>query len=101
MELKRIQHFDYLISKRYGDGINGPKAFDLNDIDRPFDFDDYHSEDDDEHMKKPPKDADGKIINQQPLYDKFVDVDVRLSHNEEITRAKVTGRTIFDNGQTS
>ena len=28
-------------------------------------------------------------------------MDVRLSHNDEITRAKVTGRTVFDNGQTS
>ena len=42
-------------------------------------------------MEKRPKDADGKAINQQPIYDKFIDVDVRMSHNEEITSAKVTG----------
>ena len=52
-------------------------------------------------MAKTPRDADGNAINQQPIYDKFIDVDVRLAHDNEITRAKVTGRTVFDNGQTS
>ena len=55
VELKKIQHFDYLITKKYGDGTNGPKAFDMNEIDQPFDFDDYHSESDDEHIKKHPR----------------------------------------------
>ena len=52
-------------------------------------------------MAKTPRDADDNAINQQPVYDKFIDVDVRLSHTNEITRAKVTGQTVFDNGQTS
>ena len=52
-------------------------------------------------MNKTPKDANGQIFNQQPIHDRFIDVDVRLSHNNEVTRAKVTGRTVFDNGQTS
>ena len=73
----------------------------MDEIDQPFNFDDYHSESDDEFMEKIPKDADGQAINQQPVYNKFLDVDVRLSQNDVLTRAKVTGLTVFDNGQTS
>ena len=96
VELRKIQHFDHVITKKYGDGIHGPQAFDMDEINAPLDFDDYRSESEDNHMEKRPKDADGKNINN-----KFIDVDVRMLHNEEITRAKVTGRTVFDNGQTS
>ena len=91
-----------MITKKYGDGISGPKEFELVDTVRPFDFDDYENEsDDDEPMTKESCDIAGRVINQQPVYDKFIDVDVRLSHNDELTRARVTGRTVFDNGQTS
>ena len=101
VEPKKLQNFDYLITKKYGDSISGPKDFEMAETVRPLDFDDYNNESDDEPMTKTPKDANGQALNQQPVYDRFIDANVRLSHNDELTRARVTGRTVFDNGQTS
>ena len=44
VELKKLQNFDYLITKTYGDGISGPKACEMDETDQPLDFDGYHSE---------------------------------------------------------
>ena len=102
VELKKLQNFDYMITNKYGDGISGPKHFDIADTIQPLDFDDYENgSDKEELMTKESFDSSGQAINQQPIYDKLIDANVRLSHNDEIMRAKVRGRTVFDNRKTS
>ena len=39
------------------------------------------------------------LINQQPLYDKFVKAEVRMPHNGGMKKGKVVGRTIADDGR--
>ena len=51
-------------------------------------------------MPQPIYDATGKTINQQPVHDNLVEKEVRLRHNNEVTRGKVVGRTVTDNGLT-
>ena len=69
-----------------------------------MDFDEF--EDDEEFAKKqqpspqPIYDANGQVINQQPSHDNLLDKEVKLGHNNEITRGKVVGRTVTDNGLT-
>ena len=47
VELKKLQNFDYFITKKYGDGISGPKDFEMTETDHLLDFDDYNNESDD------------------------------------------------------
>ena len=102
-ERKKLQYFDECIKSKFGDGITGPKEFISEQAQNNLDFDDY--EDDEKFSKgiEPSQvayDTEGQPINQQPVHDQLINKSVRLSHNDERTRAKVIGRTVGDTGTT-
>ena len=102
-EMKKLHYFDECVKAKLVDGITGPKEFISEQPQNNLDFDDYE---DDEKFGKDVQssqvayDMKGKAINQQPVHDQLINKSVRMSHNDEITRAKVIGRTIGDTGTT-
>ena len=65
-------------------------------------FDEY--EDDDESKQVVPDvedtvDATGKLLNQQPAYERIINTEVALQLEEEVTTGKVTRRALGPNGQ--
>ena len=97
---EKINYFDTKIKEKFGDGISGPKAF---DTDQPLAFMDFDNFEVDEEfvenqrpLPQPIHDARGKTINQQPINDNLLEKEVRLGHNNEVTRGKVVGRTVGD-----
>ena len=65
-------------------------------------FDEY--KDDDESKQVVPDvedtvDATGKLLNQQPAYDRIINTEVALQLEEEVTTGKVTRRVLGPDGQ--
>jgi hypothetical protein len=51
-------------------------------------------------MKSQTQKTTGKILNQQPLYDKMVSAEILLPHGDDMQMGKVIGRTLGDHGKT-
>jgi hypothetical protein len=99
-EIKKRAIFDGLIERRWGTSINPPKKNDTEDLD-DNEFEEY--EDDDEPKRTVPDiedmvDANGKLLNQQPAYDKILNSEVSLQLGESMTVGKVTKRAIGPDG---
>jgi hypothetical protein len=45
-------------------------------------------------------DSTGKILNQQPLYDKMISAETLLTHGDDMQVGKVIGRTLGGHGST-
>jgi len=88
-EIKKPSIFDQLIEKRWGSSVNPPSKPPPQD-----DFLEY--EDDDENPCvipdfDDPVDAAGRVINQQPLYDRLIHAELTLAQGDELRAAKVIG----------
>jgi hypothetical protein len=99
-EIKKREIFDGLIKRRWGTSINPPKYADSEDTD-DNEFSEY--EDDDEPKRTVPDiedtvDANGKLLNQQPVYDKILQSEVSLHLGEGMTVGKVTKRALGPDG---
>ena len=86
--------FDNLIVRRWGSSVN-PPATTQPDPDEFDDFDEY--EDDDEEARVVPDiedtvDANGKLFNQQPVYDQIINAEVSLQMGDDMTTGKVKKR---------
>eukprot|EP00957_Ditylum_brightwellii_P089736 6834610-Ditylum_brightwellii.AAC.1 len=46
-------------------------------------------------------DATGTLIDQQPAYDKIINAEVQLQHQEHITTGKVKRRVLGPDGRTA
>ena len=95
-EIKKRSIFDQLIGKRWGSSVNPP-----NEPPPQDDFVEY--EDDDEEPRvipdfDDPVDAAGRVINQQPLYDRLIHAELTLAQGDELKAAKVIGRTVNPDG---
>jgi hypothetical protein len=106
-EIKKRENFDKLIERRWGTSINPPKVKDENENDpndpHPDDWDYY--ENDDEAPRTIPDiedtvDSKGKLLNQQPAYDRLINSEVQLQLREELHTAKVVQRAIGPDGIT-
>jgi hypothetical protein len=99
-EIKKRAVFDGLIERRWGTSINLPKQTDAEDLDNN-EFEEY--EDKDEPKRTVPNiedtvDATGKVLNQQPAYDKILRSGVCLQLGDNMTVGKVTKRAIGPDG---
>ena len=98
-EQKKREIFDGLIERRWGTSINPPPNSDKeNQLD---DFEEY--EDEDEMARIVPDiedtvDNNGKLLNQQPAYDRILNSEVSLQIGEEMSVGKVTRRALGPDG---
>jgi hypothetical protein len=100
-EMKKRETFDGLIERRWGTSINPPKPTDdVEDLDTK-EFEEH--EDEDESKRIIPDiedvvDANGKLLNQQPAYDRILHSEVSLQLGENMAVGKVTKRAIGPDG---
>ena len=84
-EVKKMRNiFDKCIEGKWGASVTGPPA---SKEDEPSDFEEC--EDDDEAPRLTPEinkpvNAAGKLINQQPAYNKIINSEVQLQINEQV-----------------
>ena len=103
-EAKKRKIFDELIERRHGTSINPPKPTKSSKgSDSEWDSD---SEDDSDEQStegvpdvEDIVDSTGKILDQQPAWDKMINADIMLQHENEMVTGKVKGRTIGDHGE--
>ena len=99
IEIKKRAVFNGLIERRWGTSINPPKQTDTEDLD-DNEFEEY--EDEGEPKRIVPDiedmvDATGKLLNQQPAYDKILRSEVSLQLGENMTVGKVTKHALGPN----
>ena len=94
-----------MIERRWGTSINPPTQKDAEDAENENlddnEFEEY--EDQDELRRTVPDiedsvDANGKLLNQMPAYDKILHSEVSLQLGENMTVGKVTKRALGHGG---
>ena len=98
-EQKKRDVFDALIEKRWGTSISPPIVETVTDDDD--NWEEY--EDSDEPARIVPDvedavDANGRLLNQQPAYDRLINAEVQLQQGDDITNAKITRRALGPDG---
>ena len=98
-EIKKREIFDGLIERRWGT-YNSPPP--ISETEKEF----SEYEDDDETARVVPNiedtvDATGKLLNQEPAYDKILHSEVSLQLGENMATGKVTKRAIGPDGTTA
>ena len=91
-EAQKRAVFNTSIRSKYGDSVNPPpKPLDASETDFvPYEDDEVESN---EVPEMDPVDANGKPICEQPFYDRLIHAELTLPQGEEMTNAKVLGRT--------
>jgi hypothetical protein len=93
-EQKKRESVDALIERRWGTSINPPN------ISTPTDNEEWEEyEDEDEPARIIPNiedtvDARGRLLNQQPAYDRLIHAEVQLQLGDEVTSGTVTQRAL-------
>ena len=100
MEQKKRDTFDALIERRWGTSITPPPVSPSN-TDDPWE----EYQDEDESPRQIPDieetvDANGRLIGQQPAYDKLINAEVLLQNGTKVQAAKVTQRSLGPEGDT-
>ena len=99
-EIKKRETFDALIERRWGTSGLPPPVSTLQQSENES-WDEYRDRD------EPPRcipevrdvvDIDGKLLCQQPAYDKIINAEVLLQQGDEVQSAKVLQRPIGPNG---
>ena len=99
-EIKKRNLFDKLVEKRHGTSMNPPiKTSETSDTM----WEEY--EDGDESPRVIPEtedivDSTGKVINQQPAYDKMLNNEVQMQVGYDLTKGLVARRAIGPDGKT-
>ena len=95
-EVSKRKLFDELIERRWGTQISPPKA-------KPKIRKNISADDGDDERWTPEVedivDSTGKMLNQQPAYDKLINAEILLQLDDQPAMGKVIGRTIGDNGK--
>ena len=99
LEVKRRETFDALIERRWGNAIKPPPV----STDETEPWEEYH--DDDELPRHIPDiedvvDSKGKLLCEQPAYDRIINAEVLLQNGENVQSAKVLQRSIGPDGTT-
>jgi hypothetical protein len=94
--------FDDLIERRQGTSINPPKPMNESDTKEPNDAD---GDADTEPAGELPDienilDSTGKVLIQQPMWDKLINTEIIQQEGDKLQRGKVKRRSIDDNGKT-
>lgn len=97
-EVRKRSIFDNLIRVRWGTTISPP----LPTTNKDFDV---YEDDDEDALHIPefddPVDARGRALDQQPLYDRLINIELMLPKDGEYKQAKVVGRTMTSDGKVS
>ena len=103
IEIKKRKVFDELIERRYGNSTTSAKTknSNVNEPDAEDEADDEPTLDSTGEMPdvEDVMDITGKLLDQQPLYDKLINAEVQLQLGDNITMGKVKGRSLGDNGR--
>ena len=99
-EVEKRQVFDQLIMARLGSSVNLPRVA----LDEITDLDPY--EDDEEEPivmieTEDVVDASGRLIDQQPAYDKMINAEIQLQQEQQPTMGKVVRRALGPDGKVS
>jgi hypothetical protein len=103
VEIKKRNVFDELIERRHGTSINPPKPMKgESDTNEP---DDADGDADTEPAGELPDiedilDSTGKVLIQQPMWDKLINAEIILQQGDKLQRGKVKRRSVDDNGKT-
>jgi hypothetical protein len=104
-ELKKREIFGALIERRWGTSINPPNETTEDDM-AESDEDTWEEyEDADEIARTIPEiedtvDTRGKLLNQQPAYDRLINAEVQLQLGDDMINAKVKKRALGHDGTT-
>ncbi len=95
--------FERCIAEKWGTSINPPPPIPL-DADCDWDTDHWEEyEDNDELARIIPDiedtvDSRGRLLNQQPAYDKLINAQVQLQQGDDVTSGKVRARALDTEG---
>lgn len=98
VEKKKRATFDALIERRWGTSINPPTTEPLTTDD---DFEEYRDDDEDARIIpdiEDAVDATGRLLNQQPAYDKLINSEVQLQNGDGVSVGRVKRRAIGPDG---
>ena len=105
-EIRKRETFDELIERSHGTSINPPKvAEQVKQGDSEADDTSGSAvETDLPEVPEYPEvedtvDSTGKVLNQQPAYDKLINAEILLQLDDKMTMGKVKGRSIGDHGK--
>jgi hypothetical protein len=103
VEIKKRKVFDELIERRHGTSINPPKLMkgepgtkEPDDADGNADIEPAGELPDIEDIL----DSTGKVLIQQPMWDKMINAEIILQQGDKLQPGKVKRRSINDNGKT-
>ena len=101
VEIKKRQVFDELIERRHGTSINPPKPMkgdpDTAEPDFETDFVDNGQTGDLPDIEDI-LDSTGKVLNQQPMWDKLINAEILLQQGDRLQLGKVNRRSVDDSG---
>ena len=100
-QIKLHCNFDALIERRHGSAINPPKP--VADIKEHPEGDDIDEGTEEERGAIPDVedivDSTGKLLDQQPDYDKLINAKILLQLDDKMVMGKVKGRSLGDDGK--
>jgi hypothetical protein len=101
-EVKKRQIYDALIERRWGTSMSAPPKVDEDSEEDTFE--EYY--DSDEQPRIIPDvedtvDSNGRLLEQQPMYDRIINAEVQLQNGDEISLGKVKRRALGPDGLTT
>ena len=101
VQIKLRHDFDALIERRHGSAINPPKP--IVDIKENLEGVDVTEGIEEEEGAIPDVedivDSTGKLLDQQPDYDKLINAEILLQLDDKMVMGKVKGRSLGDDGK--
>ena len=104
VEAAKRKLFDELIERRWGTSINPPNPI-SSDVSKDTDDNEWEEAyDNDEDARVIPDvedtvDSTGRLINQQPLYDRLINAEVQLQLGDQMSHGVVRRRSIGPDGR--
>ena len=107
-EHKKCDVFDTLIERRMGTSINPPPTPKDRDpaTDDPTNEDNLNDDDEMDVLVESPNhedilDSTGRILEQQPAFDKIINAEVMIQNGDEMAMGKVARRSLDADGRTT
>ena len=100
-EIKKREIFVSLIERRWGTSASPPPISPLKNNADELSWEEYHDQDEPARHIPEVEDMvrnDGKLICQQPAYDRIINAEVLLQNGDELQTAKVLQRSVGPNG---
>ena len=106
MELKKRDVFDALIERRMGASINPPSTPEDRDPEMADPTNENNLDDVMDVLVESPNhedilDSTGRILEQQPAFNKIINAEVMIQNGDEMAMGKVTRRSLDADGRTT